>query len=534
MSNWRINIIFILLFLLSIALTAKLFSLQVSKNDFYKALSQGLLYSPNGGQKERGEIFLKNGEPLAINKGWTMVFASPPKVKNVEETAKKLSEVLNLPEALVLEKLKTPDTLYAPIKSKLTEEEIKSLTDLNLKEDGVYMSKKIGRYYPQETLASQVAGFLNYQGSGQYGLEGHYEEELAEGKDLNLTMDYSIQFKAESLLEKAKEELDIKQGQIIVLEPSSGDILALANFPDFNPNKYADYAQEDNLGVFQNGITEKIFEPGSVMKPITMAAALNEDKIMPETKYTDTGAVKIGKYTIRNYANRVWGEQTMTAVLERSINTGAIFAEAQIGHKIFMNYVEKFGLFEKTGIDLNEIYSENSELKKGYEVSLANASFGQGIEMTPIQLVRAYSAIANKGVMTIPHLVKNANGKEKEVNSKEQIILPKTASQVSAMMVSVIEKGYAKAARIPGYYVAGKSGTAQVSYSALGINKSGYSDETIQSFIGFAPAFSPKFLILVKLDNPKANTAEYSAMPIFRDLTQYIINYQQIPPDYTD
>ncbi len=531
MSNWRVNIIFFLFFLFSVGLIAKLFFIQVSNGEKSRALSQGLLYSPNRIQKERGEIFLKDGEPLAINKGWTTVFASPPKVKNIEETAKKLSDILSLSETFILEKLKTPDTYYAPIKNKLAEEEIKAIIDSNLKEEGIYMSKEMGRYYPQETLASQITGFLNAQNFGQYGLEGYYEDNLAKGNDLNLTIDYNIQFTAEKMLEKAKDDLGIEHGQIIVLEPDSGEILALANFPNFNPNKYAEEAKKDNLNIFQNSITEKLFEPGSVMKPITMTAALNENKITPETKYTDTGIVQIGKYSIKNYANRVWGEQTMIAVLERSINTGAVFAEAQMGHKIFLDYIEKFGFLEKTGVDLNETFSENKELKKGYEIGLANAAFGQGIGITPIQLIKAYSAIANNGIMTTPHLVKNANTNK---DDNKQIILPKTASQVSAMMVSVIENGYSKAARIPGYYVAGKSGTAQVAYSSLGINKTGYSDETIQSFIGFAPAFNPKFLIFVKLDNPKANTAEYSAMPIFRDLTQYIINYQQIPPDYTN
>ena len=227
----------------------------------------------------------------------------------------------------------------------------------------------------------------------------------------------------------------------------------------------------------------------------------------------------------------------MTNVLEKSINTGAVFAETQLGEAFFLNYIEKFGFFEKTGIDLPEIYSENRVIKNGREINFATASFGQGIEMTPMQLARAYCAIANGGKLIKPYLVEKIleNGnlvKEIQLETSLPIISSKTSRQLTAMLVSVIENGYGKSAKIPGYYIAGKTGTAQVAFSNLGINKEGYSEKTIQTFVGFAPAFDPKFLILIKLDNPKAKTAEYSAVPIFHDLAEYIIHYWQIPPDY--
>ena len=180
----------------------------------------------------------------------------------------------------------------------------------------------------------------------------------------------------------------------------------------------------------------------------------------------------------------------------------------------------------------------NREIKTGRPINLATASFGQGIEMTPIQLIRAYSAIANGGKMIIPYLVEkeiieDVVVKEHEIDQEElRVISSKTASQLTAMLVSVVENGFAKAAKIPGYFIAGKTGTAQVSFGALGIDKRGYSDKTIQTFVGFAPAFHPQFLILVKLDNPQTKTAEYSAVPAFRELAEYIINLYQIPPDY--
>lgn len=228
----------------------------------------------------------------------------------------------------------------------------------------------------------------------------------------------------------------------------------------------------------------------------------------------------------------------MTDVLEESINTGAVFVQEKLGEDLFLKYLEKFGFFEKTDIDLQgEVFSLNENLKQGYKRDFAVASFGQGIQITPIQLVRAFGAIANGGKLMKPYLADKVfkNGKIVESSPavvRDNVISSKTASELSAMMVSVVEKGSGKAAKIPGYYIAGKTGTAQVSFSALDINKKGYSDKTWQSFIGFAPAFNARFVILVKLDDPAAKTAEYSAVPIFKELAKYIIDYLEIPPDY--
>ena len=551
MKYWRINIILIFILLFGATVTGRLVYLQIINYDFYKALAQGQQKFFVQSEGERGEIFLQDKKgnlyPLAVNKDWQTVFASPEKVEKKEETARILSEILNLEKDLILEKLSQKDSLYQSIKNKLSEEEISKIEEANLK--GVYLEESIGRYYPQELLASQVVGFLGGQGIGQYGLEGYYDkilrgeekfqeggrnpwidlflsekEEPEKGTDLILTIDYNIQSMAEKLLKEAKENLNIEGGQIIVMEPFSGKVLAMANFPNFNPNQYSSEEKEK----FQNGAIYKLFEPGSIFKPITMAAALNEGKITPQTTYFDEGHLKIGGYTIYNYNKNVWGEKTMTEVLEKSINTGIVFAEKQIGNKEFLNYIERFGVFRPTGIDLQEeIFSQNKELKKGYEINFATASFGQGIEMTPIQIARAYCALANGGSLVQPYLV------EKPDNSKDRVISYNTSSKLTAMLVSVVENGYAKATRIPGYYLAGKTGTAQVSWSSLNVKKDGYSDKTWQTFIGFGPAFDAKFLILVKVDNPETKTAEYSAVPIFRDLAKYIIDYYQIPPDYT-
>ncbi|MFH1462303.1 MAG: penicillin-binding protein 2 [bacterium] len=536
-GHWRINLILAIVFLFGIGLLGRLFFIQVLQGDFYKALSQGLHNLGEEAIEERGEIFFKNGEPLAVNIDWPLVFSSSEKVENKVETAEKLAEILDLEQGFILEKLEK-DSLYSVIKKKLTVKEVESLKELNLA--GIHLDKESGRYYPQEAMASQLIGFLDADQKGQYGLEGYYEEILqgerkSPGSDLFLTVDYSIQFTAEKLLEGLKESLDIEGGEIIVIEPNSGKILALANFPNFNPNQYSEV---EDFDVFQNSPSQKIFEPGSVFKAITMAGALNEEAITPQSTYFDQGCLKISGYNICNYEERTYpGELTMTNVLEKSINTGAVFAEKELGHNLFLKYIGNFGIFEPTGIDIQEISPENRELKQGREINFATASFGQGIEMTPLQLIRAYSAIANGGKLIKPYLVEKIVKKEESLEiqpelEKESVISSKTASQLTAMLVNVVENGFAKSAQIPGYYVAGKTGTAQISFAALNIDKEGYSDKTWQTFIGFAPAFNPQFLILVKLDNPKTRTAEYSAVPVFYNLAKYIIDYYQTPPDY--
>jgi len=559
MGNWRINIIFLFIIIITAAIISRLFYLQIFQYDYYKALATGQQKDFKLTEGERGNVFFKNGQLLATSIKVKYVFVLPKIIKNddKEKIALKISEILALDKEKVLEKLNS-NTPFEVIKKDISKEEAAAIKKENL--SGVYIEEMVLRKYPQDRMASQIIGFLGGNNIGQYGIEGYYDKILRgktffkekekgyigfffdsserkpqNGADIYLTVDYNVQLIAEKLLKKAKDDFDIEGGLIIVSEPNSGKILALAHLPNFNPNSYS---EEKNFTIFQNSAIQRFYEPGSVLKVITMAAALNEKKITPQTTYVDEGFVKSGGYTISNYHQKVWGKRTMTEVLEKSINTGAIFAERQIGDKVFLEYLEKFGFFKPTNIDLQgEIFSENKEFKKGYEINFLTASFGQGIEITPIQLIRAFSAIANNGKILEPYIVEKIidNGKIVEIKPKisdEYIISPEALNQLITMMISVVDKNPGGKAKIPGYYIAGKTGTSQVPYSSLGINQKGYSNKTWQSFIGFAPAFNPKFLILVKLDNPKTKDASASAAPIFRDMAKYLIDYFQIPPDY--
>jgi len=502
-------------------------------------------------RESHGRAGAEISKSLAINKETWFLSATPQKIKDKNSVAALLSGIINESKASVLRTLEKSDS-YIVIKKDLSQQELKKLE--SLQQEGLLLEKSYSRYYPQETMLSQVVGFLGGSGNGQYGLEGYYSdmlqgqkgireekrglnlinstgEEDLNGSDLYLTIDYNIQFQAESLLKEAQKNIDIESGQIIVMKPDSGRILALANFPSFDLNRYA---RQGDLGIFQNSATQKLFEPGSVFKPFTMAIALQEGKVTPDTTFVDTGSVTIGPDTISNFNHEKYGKRDMSGILEKSINTGAVFLSSLVSHQTFLSYLDKFGFNNKTGIDLQgEVYSRNEILKHGSDFGFATSSFGQGIEMTPIQLVTAFSIFANQGKTVKPYIVeKIVHGQEEQKTQpviSPVIISPVTASLVTTMLVNVVERGFGDKAKIPGYYLAGKTGTAQVPIPG----KKGYDpNKTIQSFIGFGPALKPEFLILVKLDNPKVPKSSLSAVPIFRKLSQYIINYWQIPPDY--
>ncbi|MEA3452814.1 MAG: penicillin-binding protein 2 [Patescibacteria group bacterium] len=560
----RIDFIYLLIFLVGGIIISRLVFLQIIKGEFYRALANGQqeIFQSISGQ--RGEIFLYDKDKLvlvATNKGRQFCYVSPKMISNKEGIAELIAPILDIDKEKFLTQLEdNKDKLFLLVKRKISSEEADKVIELNL--EGVYLDQERLRYYPYNDLASDVLGFVNKDDKGQYGIEGYWNDLLIgkegwqkvdygpfgrflrgdnngsiKGVDIVLTIDKNIQAQAESLVKEFSEDFGFETAQIIVIRPSDSRILALIDYPAFNPNEYQSYAEKKDIELFKNKAIQALYEPGSVFKAVTMASALNEGKIKPDTIYIDKGHLTIRDREISNYDNRIWGKSTMTEVLERSINTGAVFAQSQISNTAFLDYLTRFGLFEKTEVKLQgEVYSENKEFKKGWDINFATASFGHGIEMTPLQMIKIYGAIANHGTLVPPYIVEGVveDGQVKKIdreNDSKQIILSQTALDTTKMLVSVTEEGYGKPARIPGYYVAGKTGTSLIPYSSLDINQSGYSDQTWQSFVGFAPAFDPEFVIIVKLDNPNTRTASESAIHIFQKLGKYILDYYQIPPD---
>ena len=388
------------------------------------------------------------------------------------------------------------------------------------------------RLYPLNTLAAQTLGFVGYNNNGragQYGIEGYYDVELTSGHDLVLTIDKNIQEMAEAKLAAVLKKWNSPSGAIIIEDPQSGAILALAASPSFDPNHYRDYG----LKHFTNPAVQAVYEPGSSFKPITMSAAVDSGAVTPDSGYEDSGAVQSGGYTIKNFDEQAHGWQTMRQVLEHSLNTGAIFAEQKTGDDNFLNYVVGFGFGQKSGVDLpGEVGGNIANLYTGYKTNFLTAAFGQGVAVTPIQLVNAYATIANGGKLLQPRLVKRVIAKDGRVTDSRTKIIGQpvkdgTARQLQTMLVDVVDKGFDKA-RITGYDVAGKTGTAQIPAPGGGYLEH---DQFIHNFVGFAPAYDPRFVALIKMDRPKGiKFAADSLSPVFGDIARYLIRYFNIPP----
>lgn len=565
----RITVLAIVIFILALFLIIRLSFLQIVRGSLYTALASGQHTIYKNLHPTRGEIFVyrqdyplnKNLYPIATNEERYEVYAVPKDIKNPKILSQAVSQILNLDEPALYAKFLKEDDPYEPVMHYVKEEQVVSLKALEY--PGLGFAPEESRLYPEGYIYSHITGFLGIvddQRVGQYGLEGAIEHILAgvpgeisletdilgnwipvskkslkqavNGSDLILTIDNSIQFFACSALKQGIEKYGAESGSIIVMDPKTGAVLALCVYPNFDPNNYS---KVKNINIYKNQVTTGSYEPGSIYKAITMAAALDAGAVTPETTYEDKGEVKIDVYTIRNSDLKAHGVQTMLGVLEKSLNTGAIFAMRQLTPEIFRDYVIRFGFGEPTGIELSpESYGNISSLDKGHEIYAATASYGQGITVTPIQMLTSFTPIANQGMLIKPHIIAKIIKPEGQVTKTKpqapvQVISPETAARISAMLVAVVNNGYSKKAGVPGYYVGGKTGTAQVPEKG----KRGYSEDlTIHSFIGFAPVDNPRFIALVKFDYPKnIRFAADSAAPTFGKIAKFILNYYEVPPN---
>lgn len=521
----RLNLIFCLFFLISAVICWRLFDLQVLKNQYYLEIAQAQ-HQDHQNISLRGQVLMQNNEPLIINKNYTMAYAVPYQVKNPESTAEKLAPILNMDQEIIFKRLNKPNDPYEPLKNRLSEEAEKAIKDLDL--SGIKIAQEKLRYYPEQEIAGHITGFTDSDNQGQYGLESYYNDYLKNNNDLYLTIDRTVQILAWQNLQMLMQKYKAEQASILVMESKTGRILAMVSAPSYDPNEY--FLVKD-MNLFLNPAVSVRYEPGSVIKPLTIAASLDTGKITPETEYEDFGSLHLDGYTIRNAQQKTYGKQNMTQVLEKSINTGAVFACNKLEKNEFRKYFENFGLNRKTNIDLTgEIINDISNLDYKNDINYATASFGQGIAVTPIGLLTAVNAIANNGQLVKPYLVEKIMQNNKQVQSFtskkiSQVISPESALKLTGMLVNVIENGFASSAKIPGFLAGGKTGTAQIP------GQGGYTDEVIHSFVGFAPAFEPKVTILLKLDKPHGVLfAGTSLAPVFKDLTSAILNYFKIEP----
>ena len=556
----RIRFVFLVCIIILLAIIIKVFYIQVFSYQKLNTLAENLWSRKLPIKADRGLIVDRNGEVLATNVTTVSLVVVPGQIKNPEEVAKNLSEILNTDYKDMLSHVTKSTSIERihPEGRGLSYDIAEKIN--NLEYDGVYLLKESKRYYPYETVLSHVLGYVGIDNQGLSGLELSYDNyltgadgaikyfsdgkgnklELTEiyeaptsGITLKLTIDMRLQLAIENELDNAMSKYNAERALIMAMDPKTGQILAMASRPTFNSNEYQKYSTEiinRNLPIWMT------YEPGSTFKIITLSAALEEKTInLFEDTFYDGGAINVDGATIHCWKAGGHGSETMLQVVENSCNPGFVRIGETLGTEKLMSYINKFGFGSKTGIDLNgESNGILFNVNKMGPVETATTSFGQGISVTPIQQIRAVSAAINGGNLYTPYIVDSLL--ESETNSlikqNKPTLIRKTISEDTSALVrfaleSVVANGSGKNAYIENYRVGGKTGTAQK------VQDGHYLDGNyILSFIGFMPADDPEIIVYVAIDNPKGVT-QYGGVvsaPIAKSILTSAIEILDLPP----
>lgn len=539
---------------------------QIAQADRYEEMANVQHRRPSSHVFNRGTIFFtkKDGGEVSgatLRSGY-MLAINPEILKDPEDAYTKLQTIVpTLDHDTFIARASKSTDPYEEVARRLTVEQGEKIEALDIPGVNIYREK--WRFYPGEQMAAHVLGLIAYKGDelgGRYGLERFYEDTLKKeaestyanffveifsnikesiaGRDkregdIVTTIEPSVQAFLERELEDVNARWSSDYSGGIIVDPMTGDIVAMALYPTFNPNTFQ---EEKNAAIFSNPLVENVYEMGSIVKPITMAAGIDVGAVTPNTTYNDTGSVTLNNKTIKNYDGVGRGVISMQEVLNQSLNTGATFVMQQMGKEKFAEYMFDFGLGEKTNIDLpNEAAPLVQNLKSPRDIEHATASFGQGIAVTPIAIVRALSALANGGTLIDPHVVSRieySNIASKEIVFEEgrRVIQPETSQLISQMLVKTVDSSIIEGKiKIPNYSVAAKTGTAQIA------NPSGggyYDDRFLHSFFGYFPAYEPRFLVFLYTYHPKGIRFSSETLPMpFMNIAKYLINYYEIPPD---
>lgn len=519
----------------------------------------------------RGIIYARDKTPLAsVAASWRLFSYLPSFTSDPEEIARKLTPIVepvaeSSPSAKVAEEerltdlLKSRDTTWVALKQKVDREMKKKIEDLKV--EGLGFDELEVRQYPEASMAAHLLGFVGKDDDGYdkgyFGIEGYYDLLLSgktgyrenetnaigvpitfghkrdvaalTGVNLVTTIDKVIQMIVEKKLKEGIEKYEAQSGTIVVMDPKNGELLALASLPTFDPLNYVDGTND----MFRNPAISDSFEPGSIFKPLVMAAAFDKKLITPDTQCDICrGPYKIDKYSIQTWDNKYYPNSTMTDVIKHSDNVGMVFIGNKLGKSALYEYLVGYGFGKPTGVDLQgEIGSQMRELKDWSNVDLATATFGQGIAVTPIQMMKATSALANGGVPVTPHVVKelelNDWNQKRSPSPLPRVISKEAADSITGVMIEAVKKGEAQWAVPKGYEFAGKTGTAQIA-----VNGQYDEEKTNASFIGFAPARDPKYLMLVIIRQPKSSQwASETAAPLWFDISVEMLNYMGILPN---
>lgn len=559
----RIRFVLLVVFFLFITIILRVFYIQIFKYEKLNSLAESLWSRELPITADRGRILDRKGRELATNITTTSLVVIPNQIKNKEDTARKISEILNSDYNDMLKHVskKTSIERIHPEGRQLDYETSEKIEKLNI--DGVYLVKESKRYYPYNNLLSHSLGYVGIDNQGLSGLELYYDKyltgsngaikyfsdgkgnrlELSEvyesptsGIDIELTIDLDLQLAAERELDNVVSMYNPDNAMILAMDPNTGEILAMASRPDFNSNEYKKYSIETinrNLPIWMT------YEPGSTFKITTLSAALNENKInLFNDRYYDGGVINVDGARIKCWKAGGHGDESFLEVVENSCNPGFVVMGQKLGKETLMKYVNDFGFGDKTGIDLNgESKGIMFDINKMGPVELATTSFGQGISVTPIQQIRAVSAAVNGGTLYKPYIVSSMLEPEtnnvivkNEPKKVRQVISSETSKLVRYTLESVVANGTGHNAYIENYRVGGKTGTAQK------VNNGAYMvGNYIVSFMGFMPADNPKIVVYVAVDNPKG-IVQYGgtvSAPIAKNFLTSAIDILEIEKDNT-
>ncbi len=556
----RLGVAKVFLTLLFAVVAGRAFQLQVLQGEKLKRLGERQHLKEWIVLPKRGAVMDRTGEPLALSLEAQSVYARPHRIHDPETVSRSLAKILNLDVVEVNQKM-TSDKPFVWIKRQIGPQEAEQIQALSA--DGVGMFYEPNRYYPQGQLAGQVLGFVGRDSEGLEGLELHYNDyirgeagssvierdalgrrvlvqgveglQIPPGGDIHLTLDTSVQHLAEKELEATISKYRAKAGVAIVVEPFTGEVLALANYPSFNPNNFSKQSSQQR----RNRAVADSFEPGSTFKTILAAAALEEGVVGRE----DLFYCEMGKYS---YAGKTihdthpYGWLPFSKILQVSSNIGFTKVAEKLKKDRYFKYIEKFGFGQPTGIDVpGEVPGLLRKPESWSAIDLATHAFGQGISATPMQMVMAYAAIANGGFLMRPYVVRRVVGSQGEVLLENQphvvrrVISEKTARLLASMLKEVTnEGGTGVMASVEGFEVAGKTGTAQKADLAHG----GYAaSKRVGSFVGFVPADAPKLVALVLVDEPEVNVyGGVVAAPVFRNIAQGALRHLAVAPQKPD
>ena len=571
-ERFRLRILAGMVLLVGALFVVRLYFLQIVHGDAYQKEAEKQYVATLPHLYNRGTIYFKDKldklvAGATVGTGY-VVAITPRLITNKEETYRMLNATYPLNKEEFMQKASREDDPYEEIMQRVPEKEAKAIKSYDI--DGVKIYRQTWRVYPSDETAAQTIGFVGYRTdgttlAGRYGIERYYDDVLARKEedlyvnffaelfsnlketlfdrdtaiegDVVLSIEPNVQGYLEQELTEVMKEWHSDQTGGIIIEPSTGRILAMATNPTFNLNEYN---KVTNQRVFGNPMVESVFEMGSIMKPLTVAAGLDAGVITANSTYNDTGTITLNKKTISNYDGKGRGPgTTMQTVLNNSLNTGVAYIVSRLGNEKFSQYMlERYKIGEETGIDLpGEVQGLIGNLASKRDVEYATASFGQGIAITPINMVQSLSILANGGYVTTPHVVdeiRYTNGEIRTItpNPPEQVLKRETSEEISRMLVHVVDHALLNGkAKVPEYSIAAKTGTAQVARPRE-LGGGYYEDRYLHTFFGYFPAYDPKFLVFFYTYYPK--NAEYASHTLtypFIRTAKFLLNYYNVPPD---